>query len=445
MTKISSLAATLVLAAISVVAHAAEFDWRRFAGQEVTVMLPEHPVTDGVRTLIDQFERDTGMSVRMQTMAEDLYFDRMEVALRGSSGNADVYFLPMDSTAYTQYSAGLIKPLSPYIDDPSMTSPDYDVRDFPAGFLDTTRYPGGTPDSMYYGIPASFEVYILFYNKDLVNQYLGGKVPGTMPELIKAAEKIKRDSGGQVAGAVMRGIRSDTLIDTISGVVFNSWGNPSDVKAPYGLWFDGGWNKPRVDDPRIVRGLADYAGLMKAGPINILSIDWPDAEQVFKQQRAAFFIDASLFAPGFEDPSSPISGKVGYRLMPPQSAGGKSYTAHWGWGFGVPANADNPEAGWYFIQYMTNKSSEPKIGKLHWGAVRNSSQTNREYTSSLNPDYAKVVGEATKTSKTSVVFREGFSELALVLVDAIQKIYGGESPDGAAGEAQNSFKRIASN
>lgn len=442
-TKLMSLVAATVVASFGVSSALAQsFSWKKFSGDTVTVMLPEHPITDGVRTLVDQFERDTGLKVELNTMAEDLYFDRMEVALRGSSGVADVYLLPMDSTAYTQWNAGLIHPLSPYINDKSLTSPDYDINDFPSGFLDTTRYPGGTPDSQYYGIPASFEVYVLFYNKKLVDQYLGGKVPSTMPELIKAANKIKQDSNGQVAGAVMRGIRSDTLIDTISGVVFNAWGNPADVKAPYGIWFNNSWSNPRLTDAKIVNGLNDYAMLMQAGPVNIQSIDWPDAEQVFKQERAAFFIDASLFAPGFEDASSPIAGNVGYRLMPPVRAGGPSYTAHWGWGLGVPANAQHPEAGWFFIQYMTNKTNDPKIGKLHWGSVRKSTNANSEYLSALNPEYAKVVKEATKTSKTSVVFRQGFSELALAVVDAIQAIYGGESPQAAAAQAQATFKKV---
>lgn len=417
----------------------AQFSWKKFSGQEVNVMLPEHPITDGVRGALSQFEKDTGLKVNLNTMAEDLYFDRMEVALRGNKGSADVYLLPMDSTAYTQYRAGLIHSLSPFIDDASMTDPGYDIGDFPSGFLDTTRYPGG-PGSEYYGIPASFEVYVLFYNKDLVNKYLGGKVPETMPELIKAAAKIKKDSGGKVAGAVMRGVRSDTLIDTISGVVFNSWGNPGDVEAPYGLWFDGDWSKPRLTESKIVRGLTDYAGLMQAGPVNIQSIDWPDAEQVFKQQRAAFFIDASLFAPGFEAGDSPISGKIGYRLIPPHRPGEPSYTAHWGWGLGIPANAANPGAGWFFIQYMTNKTNDPVIGKLHWGSVRESTNSNPSYRRALNPEYAKVVGEAVKTSKTSVVFRENFSELALAVVDAIQSIYGGSTPEAAAAKAQATFK-----
>ncbi|MGI9436319.1 MAG: hypothetical protein ACR2Q4_16095, partial [Geminicoccaceae bacterium] len=79
----------------------AEFSWDQHSGQSITVMMPEHPVTDGIRTVLDQFQADTGIEVNLQTMAEDLYFDRMEVALRGSDGNAqmDVYFLPMDSTA----------------------------------------------------------------------------------------------------------------------------------------------------------------------------------------------------------------------------------------------------------------------------------------------------------------------------------------------------------
>ncbi len=437
--KKTTLALTAVVALIAHAAFGQAFSWKQKAGEEVTVMMPEHPVTDGIRTLLADFESETGMKVNLQTMAEDLYFDRMEVALRSSSGVADAYFLPMDSTAFTQYKAGLIKPLSPYIDDPKLTARDYDIRDFPPGFLDTTRYPGGTPDSQYYGIPASFEVYILMYNKKLVDEYLGGAVPETMPDLLKAAAKIKEDSGGRVAGAVMRGIRSDTLIDTISGVVFNSWGNPDAVRGPYGVWFDGNWSSPRLTDDKVMRGLSDYAELMKAGPINILSIDWPDAEQVFKQGRAAFFIDASLFAPGFESSDSPLAGNVGYALIPPHRAGDNSYSAHWGWGYGVPANAQNPEAGWLFIQYMSNKSAEPRIGKLHWGAVRKSTQANPEYTAALNPEFADVVGSAMATSRTSVVFREGFSEFALRIVDAIQAMYGGESAASAAESANNDF------
>ena len=120
----------------------ADFNWKRFSGQSITVMMPEHPVTDGVRAVLDNFESDTGIDVKLQTMAEDLYFDRMEVALRGSGGNSqmDVYFLPMDSTAYTQHTNGLVHSLQGYLDSKDHTAADYDLADIPEGFLDATKY-----------------------------------------------------------------------------------------------------------------------------------------------------------------------------------------------------------------------------------------------------------------------------------------------------------------
>ena len=305
----------------------ADFNWKRFSGQSITVMMPEHPVTDGVRAVLDNFESDTGIDVKLQTMAEDLYFDRMEVALRGSGGNSqmDVYFLPMDSTAYTQHTNGLVHSLQGYLDSKDHTAADYDLADIPEGFLDATKY---MVDGkwQYHGIPASFETYILFANMDHVNQYLDGKMPTSMPELLAAARKVKESNGGAIAGAVMRGIRSDTLIDTITGIVNNSVGS-SDWSAPYNVWFTGDWSKPRMDDPDIVRGLTNYAELMKAGPINIQSMDWPDASQYFMAGGAAFFIDASLFAPGFENPEdSPIAGKIGYSVIPVDNDEGQPYT-----------------------------------------------------------------------------------------------------------------------
>ena len=86
----------------------------------------------------------------------------MELALRAPDGVADVYFQPMDSTAFTQFEAGLIAPLAPYLDDPAMTSPDYDLADFPAGFLAATEYPPGSADQQNYGIPVSFEFIFCF-------------------------------------------------------------------------------------------------------------------------------------------------------------------------------------------------------------------------------------------------------------------------------------------
>ena len=205
-------------------------------------------------------------------------------------------------------------------------------------------YPPGDPAAQIYGIPIAFEAYTLFYNKDHVDKYLDGVVPETMPELIAAAQKISEEGASEgIAGAVMRGIRSDTIMDTLSGVTLNAFGD-REAPSPYGMWFDGAWDNPRLDDPGVCQGLTDYAMMLAAGPPNKFAIDWGDANTLFQQGKAAFFIDASLFGPGYEDPDqSIVVGKTGYSALPPQEAGGNSLTGHWLWGLGIPKNA--PEQG----------------------------------------------------------------------------------------------------
>ncbi len=225
----------LLLLCLLPTTQAQDLDWMQFSGSEITILMPEHPVLDGMRSVMDEFEAATGITINVEALAENLYFDRMEVALRADEGVMDVYMVPMDSTAFTQWSNGLIHPLSPFINDPSMTAADYDFADFPGGFTQATQYPPGDMDAQDYAIPVSFEAYTLFWNMDIVDEYLDGVVPDTMAELIEAAQGITEASGGTVAGAVMRGIRSHTIMDTVTGMVLNNWAD-AEMSLPYSVY-----------------------------------------------------------------------------------------------------------------------------------------------------------------------------------------------------------------
>ena len=436
-TPAATLAATPAGSAVgSAEPSAAAFDWKKYAGTEITFLANQHPWTDGMTPLLEQFTAETGIKVNVQPFSEDLYFDKMEQTIRAAKGNADVYFLPMDSTAYSQYTADAIEPLTPYLNDPTKTSPDYDMADFPAGFLTGATYPPGDAAAQLYGIPISFETYILFYNKDLV-----AEVPATFDDLIAAANTVTAEKGSQgIAGAVMRGIRSDTIMDTLSGVVWNAWG-AGDAPTPYGMWFDGGWDKPRLTDEGVCKGLANYGKLLAAGPANKYAIDWPDANTLFSQGKAAFFIDASLFGPSYEDASvSQVAGKVGYVALPPVTAGGDSFTGHWLWGLGIPKNAVNKDAGWYFIQWMTSKANTAKIGAATGGAPRLSSYSDPTYTSKLNPEYIAAVNKAMATSRTTVVFKEGWKDGALAIADTMLGIAQGGDPATVCAAGNDALK-----
>ena len=422
--------------------YVSAMDWKAHSGKTITFLMSEHPVLKGIREVLPQFEKDTGIKVRVNALAEDVYFDKMEVALRAGKGVADVHFCPMDSTAFNQYLANLLEPLDGYIKNSNKTASNYDLGDFPDGFLQSTRFPGG-PGSNHYCIPASFESYILFYNKNHVNKYLGGKVPETFDDLILAAKKVKHSSNGDVMGMVVRGKRTDTAIDTITGVVYNAWGDRN-VSYPQNIWFEGNWNNPQMDHPAIQRGLSQYAGLMSAGPDDVKAYDWDEAGTAFQRGLAAFFVDASLFGPWFEEKDSPSRGNTGYAVLPPQVKGGKSYTAHWQWGLGMPANAREKDAAWYFIQYMTNKQNEPKIGAFHGGAARMSTWSNPTYTKTLNPDYVRSTLESMKTTRSSVVMKKGWSQYALEIVDTIHRIHGGMSAEKSGEKANETFNKYNS-
>ncbi len=433
--KVTAGAATMALAVSTMsvgAATAQDFDWRAHEGESVVFLANQHPWTDGMTSLLDQFTADTGIEVDVQAFSESLYFDKMEQTVRAAEGEADVYFLPMDSTAFTQYSADAVEPLSPYLDDPSKTSPDYDFADFPDGFLGGVMYPPGAEDAEAYGIPIAFEAYTLFYNQDHVDKYLDGVVPTTMDELIAAAATVNEAGAADgVAGAVMRGIRSDTIMDTLTGVVLNAVGD-MESPTPYNIWFDGSWDNPRLDDPAVCKGLADYADMLAAGPANKFAIDWPDANTLFQQGRAAFFIDASLFGPGYEDPEmSIVAGKTGYMALPPQEASGNSQTGHWLWGLGIPKNAANKDAAWYFLQYMTNPANTAEIGQFTGGAPRLSAYEDAGYVDSLVPEYAATVNDAMSDSRTTVVLKEGWKDGALAIVDTMLAIADGEDPEAA--------------
>ncbi|MDX8465694.1 sugar ABC transporter substrate-binding protein [Mesorhizobium sp. VK23B] len=403
------------------------------------MLLSEHPWTAELRKHVGEFERDTGIKVTINAFAEDLYTDRMNLAVHSSEPVADVYMVQMDSALFTQWQAGIVEPLTPYLNDPAKTDADYNLDDYPAGFRAGASFPVGEPNPELYAIPISFEAYTLFYNKDLVAKYLGGKVPATMDELVAAAKKISEQGEGKVFGAAMRGKRSAELVDTMTGIVLDAWGTEK-ADLPYNIWFDGDWSKPRFNDPRIAKGLSYYAGLLKAGPPSTLSYGWEDATRFFSQGNAAFFVDASVFGPGFEDSkNSAIAGKVGYAPLPP-SQGDIGYSGHWSWGISIPKNSQKKDAAWLFAEWATSKKMTAVLGVATGGAHRDSAWADPNYVKALDAGYIEAVKTQMQHTRPTSVFRQGWSDVVLLIVDAIHQIYGGTPPADAVEQLQSQVK-----
>lgn len=94
---------------------ASDIDWKQESGKTIKLLFNEHPWTDGVRPYLADFEALTGIKVKLTVMAEDLYMDRMNVAIRSKKSVADVYFAPMDGQGYEQWKAGAMTSLTPFL------------------------------------------------------------------------------------------------------------------------------------------------------------------------------------------------------------------------------------------------------------------------------------------------------------------------------------------
>lgn len=326
------------------------FDWRSFAGESLTVLMSQHPLTKAMKADLSSFEELTGVTVTIEALAETDYMTKIVTELQSGTGAYDVFMTsaPMNH----QYAgAGWIEDLQPWIDDPAHTSPDWDVADFYPAALDAQRWDTTEFSEVGKGglwaIPANEEGYALFYRKDVLEQ-LGIAVPQTIDELIEAARAV---AGTVVDGVEMNGFvsRGDKTYPTL---------NPfSTFAGAYGARdiVDG---RAAVSSPESIEATEKWVEAMRTGPAAAITYTWYEAQQDFLAGKAAFYIDADHMAPDFEKEGSAIAGKVGYAL-PPEGPLGRS-SSLWLWSLGMNAASAHKGAAWQLIQWATSKEQLTK-------------------------------------------------------------------------------------
>jgi multiple sugar transport system substrate-binding protein len=83
----------------------------------------------------------------------------------------------------------LAEDLTPYINNEKVGFTEEDLKDIP------TVFKKGIWDGKFYTLPCNKSVYLLFYNKDILDKY-DVEVPTTWEELRVAAEKLTQDTDG---------------------------------------------------------------------------------------------------------------------------------------------------------------------------------------------------------------------------------------------------------
>lgn len=346
--------AALAIGAASAVAN----PYEPYAGTTIVVSWPSNNHFQVAETLVNEFTDETGIEVEIDYLQYLKLRDRQLLEMSQPEGEYDVVsWVVMWKGEYV--NKGLLTPLSEMYTNTRLVDPDYDIEDIADAYLQNGGVVGGEKGYLpgksggLYGIPFGAETSILAYRKDILEEQ-GIEVPTTYDELSAAMTALHE------AGIPALTSRGATGHQVTAAWLFHL--------APMGgRIFDDKWN-PVVNSQEAVKAAEFLRHVVKTGPTGIPSYGFGDATTAFLQGDATFWLDSLKIAALTRDPTrSKVDGKVGYALHPTDVRCGAETG---GFAMGIPANSQNKEAAFLFIQWMTSKAADRRIVELGGDPIR---------------------------------------------------------------------------
>jgi multiple sugar transport system substrate-binding protein len=168
--------------------------------------------------------------------------------------------------------------------------------------------------------------------------------------------------------------------------------------------------------------------------------------QQFAQGNVATFLDINLFVPTLENPEkSKVAGKVGYAMVPRGPAGRAPFLA--GWAYSLSPFSKHKEAGWYFVQWATNKELNLAAKLDGWPSPRTSAWESPKFKETdKTPEFTQVVLRSYKEASAQMnpPLSPGVQAREIVGVVGTLALQGGsaEALQKAASEANEKLQKL---
>jgi len=330
-----ALAAALA-AGLLPAAHAAEFDWTRHKGATVSFLVNNNAIGNAIVANKADFERLTGMTLKVDTYQEQQMRQRLVTVLNARSGETDVFMTLVSREGQQFAKAGWYADLAALKDD---AAPDYDYAGFSPALIAANTI-GGTLTSM----PLNIEGPVVYYRKD-VFQKCGLAFPAQLADLPATAKALKACDPA-ITPFASRGLR-DAVAYTFSNVVHNMGG--AYVR-------DG---KSDLCSAPNQAALGLYAGLLREyGPPGAVNYTFNQIDALYRAGRAAMAFESQ------NELSSMMEGgareaDTGIRVLPP-GPGGSVPTAI-GWSLAISPFVRDKGPAWYFVQWATSPATQAKV------------------------------------------------------------------------------------
>jgi multiple sugar transport system substrate-binding protein len=336
-------ASAAALAAPAIVERAnaqSTFDWKQFKGQSIEVNYQLSPRGDLARAHMKEFEDLTGIKVGFEQIPEQQ--QRPKVAMEMATGHPsfDAVNVGMHVQKRLIEKAKWMEDLRPYIADPSLTDPAFDLADFSKPSMQVATGDDGRINVL----PLNQDLFIIYYNKELLAAKGFSGPPKTFDEMMSMAHTLT-DPSKQIYGFVGRGLKNANVV--LYDSILLGWDQET-VTA------DG--KKLLTDTPAAIAAGQWYQKIMKeCGPPGNIGFNWNECQTTFMQGRGAMWWDGIGFsAPLLDKTKSRIGDKVGFAPVP---AGPKAHNcATFIDGIGIPATAKNKKPAWLFLQWIAGKT-----------------------------------------------------------------------------------------
>ncbi|RLJ58933.1 carbohydrate ABC transporter substrate-binding protein (CUT1 family) [Litoreibacter meonggei] len=319
-----------------------------YAGTTLVINVPAHPHYNAMMKVLPEFTKETGIEVEVDQLQYLKMRERQTLELTKDEGDYDMIAYVVFSKADYVF-ADQLENLAKYFMNPKLSDPNYDAEDLIDGYVANIGVAGGKKGYLpgqtgsLFGIPYGSETSVLAYRKDIFEKH-GIDVPQNYDQLLDAACKIpevEEGMGGMASRAASGHQASHAFLLHL---------------APLGgRVFDDNWN-PIINNEAGVAAANALKTIVDCGPEGSQTFGPAEAAASFSQGTSAMFMDSIAFAAGFEDPSkSKVAGKVGYALHP---EGVRRGSQTGGFGIAIPKNAQNKEAAFLLMQWLTSKKGD---------------------------------------------------------------------------------------
>ena len=334
---------TGLLAAPAIVERAnaqSQFDWKQCKGQSIEVNYQLSQRGDVAKARLASFQEMTGIKVGFEQIPEQQ--QRPKVAMEMSTGHPsfDVVNVGMHVLKRLVERAKWMEDLRPYIADPSLTNPDFDISDFAQGSMRTATGPDGKINVL----PLHEGPFILYWNKEIFARKGFTEPPKTLTEMLTMARALTDPANG-IYGFVGRGLKNANVV--LYTNILLGW--DQETVTPDGKTL-------LTDSPAAIEAATWFQTIMReCAPPGVIAFNWNEAQTTFMQGRAAMWWDSLGSAAPLMDPTkSKIAGKVGF--SPPPGGPKGQWSVAFLDAIGIPAAAKNKKAAWLYAQWATGKS-----------------------------------------------------------------------------------------